>query len=193
MVRQMAPNNEPDASRDASRDDVDTDVRVEDRDTPRQPWLLAADDRPPLRRSLVLEVTTRAVFPTVLLLSVQLLFAGHHHLGGGFAGGLVAGLAFVLRYAVAGSAELSAAVRVRPLALTGVGLSIATVVALLPVAFGAPVLASGKVTLHTPWDSEVALSSNLALDVGVYLLVLGAVLDLLRTLGAGVLTREGEE
>ncbi|MPY96617.1 MAG: cation transporter [Actinophytocola sp.] len=178
-------NSEPDAA--------DTGVRVEDRDTPRQPWLLAAEDQPPLRRALVLEVTTRAVFPTVLLLSVHLLFAGHYHLGGGFAGGLVAGLAFVLRYAVAGSGELSAAVRVRPLALTGVGLGIVTVVALLPAAFGAPVLASGKATLHTPWGSEVALSSNLALDIGVYLLILGAVLDLLRTLGAGVRTWEEEE
>ncbi|MPY81048.1 MAG: cation transporter [Actinophytocola sp.] len=169
------------------------DVWPEDSDTPRQPWLLAVEDHPPLRRSLLLEVTARAVFPTVLLLSVQLLFAGHHHLGGGFAGGLVAGLAFVLRYVVAGSAELSAAVRVRPLALTGAGLALTTVVALLPVAFGAPVLASGSLTLHLPWDSEVGLSSNLALDVGVYLLVLGAVLDLLRTLGAGVHAGEGED
>ncbi|GAA5113596.1 MnhB domain-containing protein [Haloechinothrix salitolerans] len=175
------------------KDDPDVPSRVEDRDTPRQPWLLTAEDQPPLRRSVVLEVTARAVFPTVLLLSVYLLFAGHHHLGGGFAGGLVAGLAFVLRYAVAGSAELFAAVRVRPLALTGAGLALTTVSALSPVAFGEPVLASGKVTSHTPWGSEIALNSNLALDIGVYVLILGAVLDLLRTLGAGVRSREGEE
>lgn len=177
----------------ASSSDRDLPHRPEDRDTPRQPWLLAVATQPPLRRSVVLEVTARAVFPTVLLLSVHLLFAGHYTLGGGFAGGLVAGLAFVLRYVVAGSAELSSAVRIRPLALTGAGLGLTAVVALLPAAFGAPVLASGSLTLHPPWGGEITLSSNLALDVGVYLLVLGAVLDLLRTLGTGVHASEGEE
>ncbi|MPY85736.1 MAG: cation transporter [Actinophytocola sp.] len=146
-----------------------------------------------MHRSVVLEVTARAVFPTMLLLSVQLLFAGHHHLGGGFAGGLVAGLAFVLRYVVGGSAELSAAVPVRPLALAGAGLATATTVAVIPVAFGDPVLTSASMALHPPVGGEIHISSNLALDVGVYLLVLGAVLDLLRTLGAGVHARKQEE
>lgn len=165
--------------------DWDTEPR-DGGDTPRQPWLLTVDDHPPWHRSVVLEVTARAVFPTVLLVSAYLLFAGHHHLGGGFAGGLVGGLAFVLRYVVGGSAELAAAVRVRPLMLVGAGLVIVTATAALPLVFGEPVLTSGSVTMHPPGGGELKLSSNLAVDVGVYVLVLGAVLDLLRTLGAGV-------
>ncbi|MBL7524942.1 DUF4040 domain-containing protein, partial [Frankia sp. CNm7] len=57
----------------------------------------ASRDAGPVRGSVLLEVTTRALFPVVLVFSLYLLFAGHTRTGGGFSGGLVAGVAFVLR------------------------------------------------------------------------------------------------
>ncbi|MZE78124.1 hypothetical protein GTY57_14235, partial [Streptomyces sp. SID5475] len=53
-------------------------------------------------RSLLLEVSTWMAFPSLMVVSVFLLFSGHSHPGGGFSGGLVAGLACVLRYLVGG-------------------------------------------------------------------------------------------
>ena len=50
------------------------------------------------QRSLLLEMTTRALFPTVLVFSVYLLLVGHYGPGGGFAAGLVAGLVLATRY-----------------------------------------------------------------------------------------------
>ena len=44
---------------------------------------------------MVLEVVTRLLFHTILVFSIYLLFSGHNEPGGGFAGGLVAGLALV--------------------------------------------------------------------------------------------------
>ncbi|RBM13366.1 cation transporter [Prauserella sp. PE36] len=136
-------------------------------------------------RSLLLEVCARIVFPTVLMVSVYLLFAGHHDAGGGFSGGLVAGLAFVLRYVAGGSAELAAAVRIRPPVVIGSGLSIAVLTALVPALAGQPVLSSAIWKLSLPVLGELKITTNLFLDIGVYLLIVGVVIDLLRTVGAG--------
>jgi multicomponent Na+:H+ antiporter subunit B len=162
-------------------------------DQPGQRWLLAEQTHRGWRRSMLLEVSVRILFPTVLVVSVYLLFAGHHNAGGGFAGGLVAGLAFVLRYLAGGSEELSEAVRISPPGVMGGGLSLAVVTALVPAAFGVPVLSSVIWTADIPVLGEIKLASSVILDVGIYLLVVGVVLQLLRTLGAGIETRELEE
>ena len=58
--------------------------------------------RDPSQRSLVLEVATRLIFPLMMVLSVYFFFTGHNTPGGGFAGGLTAGLALFLRYLAGG-------------------------------------------------------------------------------------------
>jgi multicomponent Na+:H+ antiporter subunit B len=156
-------------------------------DRPRQDWMLSGDGRGYRHRTLLLEMTTRALFPTVLVFSVYLLLVGHYGPGGGFAAGLVAGLAFVLRYiAGGGSGDLGAAVRVRPPMLIGLGLTVALLTALAPTLAGAPVLATTKLALDVPLIGHVETQTSLFLDVGVYLLIVGVVLDLLRSLGAGI-------
>ena len=134
------------------------------------------------QRTLLLEMTTRALFPTVLVFSLYLLLVGHYGPGGGFAAGLVAGLAFVLRYI----ARLGSGVRVRPPVLIGLGLTVALLTALAPMLAGAPVLATTKLALDLPVLGHVETQTSLFLDVGVYLLIVGVVLDLLRSLGAGI-------
>jgi multicomponent Na+:H+ antiporter subunit B len=161
-------------------------------DTPREEWLPADRDRPDRPRSLLLEVSTRFLFPTIVVFSVYLLFAGHNHAGGGFIGGLVAGLAFVLRFVAGGSMELAASLRLRPPTVIGMGISIAVVAALVPAAFGDPVLSSAVWAVHVPLLGDLKIASSLFLDTGVFLLIVGVVLDLLRSLGAGIEARELE-
>ena len=81
---------------------------------PRGRWLAASATLDPERRSVVLEVVTRILFHTILVFSLYLLFSGHNQPGGGFAGGLVAGLALVLRYLAGGRYELGEAAPVAP-------------------------------------------------------------------------------
>lgn len=159
-------------------------------DRPRERWLGPEGHEP---RSLLLEVCARLVFPTVLVFSIYLLFAGHGNAGGGFSGGLVAGLAFVLRYIAGGRAELAATVHVRPPVLIGLGLSIAVLTALAPAAFGLPVLTTAVWQPAVPLLGVLKIPTSLFLDIGVYLLIIGVVVDLLRTLGAGIETRELEK
>ncbi len=113
-------------------------------DRPRTAWLLPGRCRNPRRRTLMLEVTARALFPTILVFSIYLLCVGHYGPGGGFSAGLVAGLAFVLRYLAGGSTDPGAVIAIRPPVLMGVGLTVAVLTALAPVLFGAPVLSSAK-------------------------------------------------
>lgn len=155
-------------------------------DRPRSAWFLSGHSRNPRERTLLLEMTTRALFPTVLVLSLYLLLVGHYGPGGGFAAGLVAGLAFVLRYTAGGTPDPGAAVRIRPPALMGTGLLVALGTAFAPVPFGEPVLSSTKFTADLPLVGHVEVVTSLFIDVGVYLLIIGMVLDLLRSLGAGI-------
>lgn len=155
-------------------------------DRPREPWLLTGDCPDPAKRTLLLETTARILFPTVLVFSLYLLLAGHYQPGGGFSGGLVAGLAFVLRYIAGGRQDIGAAVRVRPPVLVGTGLTIAVLTALAPALFGAPVLSTAIVEADIPVLGHLELVTSLFLDLGVYLLIVGVVLDLLRSLGAGI-------
>ena len=161
-------------------------VPFEEWDRPRGEWLLSGDCRRPADRSLLLEVTTRAVFPTVFVFSLYLLLVGHYGPGGGFSAGLVAGLAFVLRYIAGGSADLGAVARPRAPVVIGSGFALALVTGLVPAAFGAPVLSTTKLGADLPLFGRVELQTSLFLDVGVYLLIVGVVLDLLRALGDGI-------
>src|SRR5690606_18022719 len=61
-------------------------------------WLRAGPTLQPERRSIMLEVVTRLIFHVIIVFSLYLLFSGHNLPGGGFAGGLMAGLALMVRY-----------------------------------------------------------------------------------------------
>ncbi len=142
-------------------------------------------------RSLVLEASVALLFHAILATSVFFLTAGHNAPGGGFIGGLVAGTAFVLRYLVSGSGW-SRDVRVRPATVLGAGLLLALVATMVPWRFGGQILESVYVSLDVPVLGALPLSSVLAFDTGIYLIVVGLVLAVLSTLGAHVLDWQDE-
>jgi len=149
-------------------------------------WLLGGNLVAPQHRSLVLEVSARLVFPTIMVLSVYFLFSGHNAPGGGFAGGLVAGLALVVRYLAGGRYELGETVPVDAGLILGVGLLFAGGTTVTSLAVGAPVLSSAVFEVTLPLLGELKLVTALFFDIGVYLVVVGLVLDILRSLGAGL-------
>jgi multicomponent Na+:H+ antiporter subunit A len=147
-------------------------------------WLRGGDLIDPRYRSLVLEVTTRLVFPTMMILSVYFFFSGHNAPGGGFAGGLVAGLALVLRYLAGGRYELGEAVPIDAGKILGLGLTFAAGTALVSMFLGAPALSSATIELTLPLLGDIKVVTALFFDLGVYLIVVGLILDVLRSLGA---------
>ncbi|GLZ44761.1 Na+/H+ antiporter subunit A [Actinomycetospora sp. NBRC 106375] len=135
-------------------------------------------------RVLLLEVITRLVFPTMMVVSLYFLFAGHNAPGGGFAGGLVAGLALVVRYVAGGRYELGEAVPVDAGVLLGIGLLCAGGTGLGALLLGGEVLQTAVLEADIPVLGHVKFVTSLIFDVGVYLIVIGLVLDILRSLGA---------
>jgi multicomponent Na+:H+ antiporter subunit B len=158
----------------------------EEWDRPRQGWLLPGGQREGADRTVLLEVATRTLFPTMLVFSLYLLLVGHYSPGGGFSGGLVAGFAFVLRHIAGGDVGFGARWPVRPPVVVGTGLAVAVLTGLAPLLVGAPVLSSTKLAAELPLLGAVSVQTNLFLDIGVYLLIVGVVADLLRSLGAGI-------
>ncbi|AZR01476.1 Na+/H+ antiporter subunit A [Trueperella pyogenes] len=154
-------------------------------------WLAGTDQVPFARRSVILEVGARLIFHTILAGSVFFLFAGHNAPGGGFAGGLLAGIALVLRYVAGGRYELGAAVPLHPGHLMGSGMAVAGIAAIFPVLVGGTILQSAKIELVLWGFGDVKIATAIFFDIGVYLVVIGLILDILRSLGAEI-DRHGE-
>ncbi|MEH0981281.1 Na+/H+ antiporter subunit A [Micromonospora sp. CPCC 205556] len=155
------------------------------RDT-RSVWLRGGPTLNERRRSIVFEVVTRLIFHTVVVFSLFLLFSGHNAPGGGFAGGLVASLALAVRYLAGGRYELAEAAPVGAGTILGAGLAISVGTGVVALLAGETVLESAKVDLPLPGLGGPYLVTSLFFDLGVYLVVVGLVLDILRSLGAQV-------
>ena len=155
-------------------------------------WLLAGRTLSPENRSILLEVVVRLIFHALTVVSVYLLLVGHNAPGGGFAGGLVVGLALTARYLAGGRRELGAAAPFDAGVILGVGLLTAAATAVLPLFFGVDALTSTWVTLSLGVFGEIDLVTSMFFDIGVYLVVVGLALDVLRSLGAEV-DRQSED
>jgi multicomponent Na+:H+ antiporter subunit A len=174
--------------------------------TGRMTWLRGGETLSPLRRSIIFEVVTRVLFPVMIVVSVYLLIAGHNAPGGGFAGGMVAGMALVIRYLAAGSRELDEAAPVDAGRVLGAGLVLAALSALAPLPFGGRILQSYDISFDFGRLAEVVtplgplqimgtphLVTSVFFDIGVYLVVIGVMLDLARSLGSGIDQHEAED
>lgn len=189
-------DNLPKMRRREARERVDELIkRIEDPDDPaeRRSWLLAGRNLDPSRRSILIEVVVRLIFHALILLSFYLLLVGHNAPGGGFAGGLVAGLALVARYLAGGRDELGATVPIDAGRILGAGLALASTMAILPLFFGQSALASVWVDIDLGPLGTLPLVSSTFFDIGVYLVVFGLVLDVLRSLGAEIDRQEENE
>ncbi|AOP55362.1 Na(+) H(+) antiporter subunit A [Brevibacterium aurantiacum] len=177
VPEEISDYHAPARRHDPEREDV-TQRRVS--------WLIAGRTLAPRNRSIILEVTARLVFHAVLIFSLYLLFAGHNDPGGGFAGGLVAGLALVVRYLAGGKFELAEAARFTPSGLLGTGMILAVLTGIGGWFWGDAVFKSVYFEGDIPVLGHLSFGTSTFFDIGVYLIVVGLMLDILRSLGAEV-------
>jgi multicomponent Na+:H+ antiporter subunit B len=149
------------------------------------------------RTTVIARSTVRLVVPIILLTSISLLLQGHNLPGGGFIGGVLTATAFVLVYVVFGADFLAEVVaggkqdddETPPLVggyrwLFSMGLALAVFSGLVPLWGDFPFLTQGFVILdHVPLYGEFEVASALAFDVGVYFVVVGALLTILGEVG----------
>ena len=152
----------------------------------RDAWLVAGRTLAPERRSIIFEVVTRLIFHSMIVFSIYLLLAGHNLPGGGFAGGLTAGLALTIRYLAGGRFELREATPVGAGTLLGIGLATAAAAGMTPLLLGGEVFQSAIVELWLPVFGDIKFVTSTIFDIGVYVVVVGLALDVLRSLGAEI-------
>ncbi|MDX2343164.1 MAG: MnhB domain-containing protein [Acidimicrobiia bacterium] len=135
------------------------------------------------RPSAILEAGVIAVAGPMLAFSMYLLFAGHNQPGGGFAAGLVAGVTVLLVWAAGGTETVRRVLPVRSTLLMGLGLVVAAITGFAALVPGLAFLESGYIELAIPVVGKVKIVSALFFDIGVYLVVVGMALGLIRSLG----------
>ncbi|MTV24347.1 DUF4040 domain-containing protein [Nitriliruptoraceae bacterium ZYF776] len=131
--------------------------------------------------TVVMRTAAAALAPIMVLASLWLLVRGHDAVGGGFIGGLTAGAAVVLLYFARGHERIWRSRFLRTLPLVGSGVLVAALHGFLMLAVEGSYLAGAKV--HLPFGIHVAAS--LLFDIGVFLVVVGLVVAVLRHLGQG--------
>lgn len=131
-------------------------------------------------KSQILQTATKYMLPILLLFSVFVLLRGHYHPGGGFVGGLVASIAFVLHSFSYGTESTLRLLKHHPRVFVPFGLLLAAVSMFAPVFFGLPVMTG--LWLDEPIPVIGLIGTALFFDLGVYIVVIGVVLTILFTI-----------
>ncbi len=128
-------------------------------------------------KSLILDNTMRLLVWLMLAFSLFLLWRGHNDPGGGFVGGLVASIAFALLGIGRGPEAVRSALRIDPRTLAGVGIALALVAGIWGSLLGTSFLKGHWISV-----GGLPLGTPLLFDIGVYLVVIGAVLTVVLAL-----------
>ena len=136
--------------------------------------------------SLILATAARLVLPLLLLFSVFVLIRGHDAPGGGFAGGLVAAIAFTLIVIAEDAESARRSLRVSTRSLIGVGLLLAAASGITGLVVGDAFLEAIFFDLPLLAGGRIELSTVFFFDVGVYVAVVGVTLTIVFTLSEAV-------
>jgi len=134
-------------------------------------------------QSLLFTPVARGLFFVLQVFSVYLLLRGHHLPGGGFIGGLVSAIAWVMLGMASGWGAMAQVLRVDPARMAMVGLLMAGTTGCLPLVMGREFFEQISWHWHVPFLGEWHLGTPLAFDTGVYLVVVGIAVKMIWVLG----------
>lgn len=134
--------------------------------------------------TIILKTATNYLLPLLIMFSLFVLIRGHYLSGGGFVGGLIASIAFVLHSFAYNTKRTISLFRFRPLFLIPIGLSLSLFSGLLPLLISKPFMTS--IWFLNSVDVIGAFGSALLFDLGVYLVVIGVVLTIIFTISENV-------
>jgi len=133
---------------------------------------------------IILKTATNYLIPLLLMFSIFVLLRGHYLSGGGFVGGLIASIAFVLHSFAHTTKETLSLFKFSPKTLIPIGLSLSLVSGLLPIFFGKAFMTG--LWLDEPMAVIGSVGTALFFDIGVYLVVVGVALTILFTIKENV-------
>lgn len=129
-------------------------------------------------KSIILRTATRLLFAVLLMFSVFLFLRGHNFPGGGFIGGLVAAMAFILLAFSESVQKAREMLMIDPYVLAGIGLAVASLTGVVPFIAEKPFLTG------LWWEPKIGgahyhFGTPLVFDLGVYFVVVGFLLKLM--------------
>jgi multicomponent Na+:H+ antiporter subunit B len=149
--------------------------------------------------TVIARTVTRIVVPLMLVTALALFVQGHNRPGGGFIAGVMTATAFALTYVIYGldyireelldrqvlSADAIDVRLSRDLgAIFGLGLLLAAGSGVVAMALDFPFLTQAVFFVeHLPLYGELEIASALAFDLGVYVVVVAALLTILGVVG----------
>ncbi|EOZ98468.1 Na(+) H(+) antiporter subunit B [Indibacter alkaliphilus LW1] len=128
-------------------------------------------------KSIIFQTASKYLLPLLLLFSVFILLRGHYLPGGGFVGGLMAAIAFILYSFAFGLKETKSIVKLNPRYLMPVGLAVSILAAVSPWLVNLPVMTG--LWYDEPLKLIGMVGSSLFFDIGVYLVVIGSTLTIM--------------
>lgn len=131
--------------------------------------------------SLILSNVVRVAGNVLLLFAAYLFAKGHNSPGGGFIAGLLTAAAIVLRHLAFGrDPERERATG--SVTAIGVGLAIALATASASVLLGYPFFSQTFTHVHLPVVGDIELATAALFDLGVYVVVVGNVVTVIRAM-----------
>lgn len=124
--------------------------------------------------TLIFRTAAPIITVVMVAFSIFVMLRGHNEPGGGFIGGLIAASALAIHGIAAGAEAARRALKVHPLAIAGSGVVLAGLSGMLSLLFDVPYL-TGLWSFIAIGGEEVALSTPLFFDIGVYLVVFGTI------------------
>jgi multicomponent Na+:H+ antiporter subunit B len=125
-------------------------------------------------KTLIFRAAAPYLASLMFLYSLFVLLRGHNEPGGGFIGGLIAAAALAIYSIATGADDVRRAIRVHPMAIAGSGLLLAVLSGVPSVFLGVPYLTGLWPDLDL-FGLGIIPSTPFFFDVGVYLVVLGAL------------------
>jgi multicomponent K+:H+ antiporter subunit A len=131
---------------------------------------------------LVPAVIARLVLPVSLVVAAHIFLRGHNAPGGGFVAGLVIAIAFLVQYIASGTEWVEGRTNLHPVRWLSLGLLLVATTGLGAIVFGYPLLTTHTAHITLPIIGDVHFPSATFFDLGVFSVVVGAILLILTAL-----------
>lgn len=124
----------------------------------------------------ILQYAEKPIRWLLIIISIVALLRGHNYPGGGFIGGLLAGLAIVFQSLAYDVETIRKKMKLSPQSFIGIGLAIAAISLLPSIIGGAELMQAYWVKLQITESYVLKLGTPLIFDIGIFISVIGIVL-----------------
>lgn len=132
--------------------------------------------------SVILQIASKYVRWLMVIFSVLILLRGHNYPGGGFIGGLLAGLSIAYKGFAFTPELVKEQIKIKPDGFIGIGLLL-VFISIWPGVFVKTALMEGVwVTIPFPFSEGIKFGTPFLFDIGVFLVVIGVTVMFLFSL-----------